>query len=196
MSILQFIASLVNSLAWPLVALAIAILFRRQFAQILLKISRFKYKDVEIEFRRELEIATEEAEKIDVRPSLPTPTVRPEQQESDDLLGEASRLAAEFPEPAVAVAGGGVEHELMRSVLRLAISPDYPPYNSALKNIGILADYGAIDSATVDLLNRMRHLRNLAVHRSAGGGPISADEAREFIALAKGIVDRLKQLNR
>src|SRR5258705_2036483 len=151
MSILQFIASLVNSLAWPLVALAIAILLRRQFAQILLKISRFKYKDVEIEFRRELEIATEEAEKIDVRPSLPTPTVRPEQQESDDLLGEASRLAAEFPEPAVAVAGAGVEHRIIPSGLRVAISPHYPPSNSAPKKIGILPEYGERASATGNL---------------------------------------------
>jgi hypothetical protein len=37
-------------------------------------------------------------------------------------------------------------------------------------------------------------LRNIAVHGHGGAGPVTADEAREFLALAGGVAERLKSL--
>ncbi|MGH7553918.1 MAG: hypothetical protein ACREMQ_12925, partial [Longimicrobiales bacterium] len=72
----------------------------------------------------------------------------------------------------------------------------YPPHNSALRNARLLLDQRAIDDNTLDILNRMGNLRNVAVHGGAGLTGVSPDEAREFIALARGIVEKLRQLRR
>lgn len=197
MSLLDFIASIVGSLAWPVAVVLIALLFREQLARVLLTLTRVKYKDVEIDFGRELEKANQEAKELDVQRKLPAqkPTLTGEKK-TDSLLTEAASLAAEFPEPAVAVAWTAIEHEIMQAVMRLAISPDYPPYNSTIKNIQLLHEDGVIDDATVKLLDRMRRLRNVAVHRAESRWSISPDEAREFIALAQGIVEKVEQLKR
>lgn len=194
MTLLEFIASIIGSLAWPAALVAIALVLREPLKRVLLTLTRVKYKEMEIDFGRELEKVAEQAHSIDVKPVFPLPTGK--EKDSSTILGEAARLVEEFPEPAVALAWSAVERELMAAVMRLAISPDYPPHNVPAKNIQILREHGLIDQSTYDLLNRMRNLRNIAVHGHGGAGPVTADQAREFLALAGGVVERLKSLNR
>lgn len=89
-----------------------------------------------------------------------------------------------------------VENELMSAVMRLAISPDYPPYNSALKNAQRLKEENTIDEGTVELLSRMRTLRNMAMPPSSWHGYITPGEAIEFLALARGVVEKLQAARR
>jgi len=83
----------------------------------------------------------------------------------------------------------------MSAVVRLAISPDFPPHNSAIKNAELLKEQKAIAQPTLELLNRMRNLRNMAVH-GGHGTSITTDEAVEFLALARGVVEKLRTLRR
>jgi hypothetical protein len=192
---LQLIASLVGSLAWPATVLILVLILHEPVKQALLTISRLKYKDLELDFGRELKQLEQKAKALDVKPQAPAVLPTPK-KDSSQLLDEAARLATDFPEPAVAVGWQGVEEELLAAVMRLAISPDYPPYGSSLKNTLILREQKVIDEGTYELLQRMRNLRNMAVHGNRGGPPITADEAREFIALAKGIVEKLRAARR
>ena len=194
MTLLEFIASIISSSAWPAALVAIGLVLREPLKRVLLTLTRVRYKDMEVDFGRELEKAAEQAQRIDVKPVLPAPTGK--EKDSAAILGEAARLVDEFPEPAVALAWSAVERELMAAVMRLAVSPDYPPHNTPVRNIQILREHGLIDHSTYDLLNRMRNLRNIAVHGHGGAGPVTADEAREFFALAGGVVERLKSLKR
>lgn len=195
MNWLQFLASLVGSLAWPITIVALAIFLREPVTRALLTLTHLKYKDLELNFGRELKQIQKEAKAIGIT-AEPREITAPTKRDSSQLLQEAGQLAQRFPEPAVAVAWQAVEDELMQAVMRLAISPDYPAHNSALKNAELLKKEGAIDQRTTELLNRMRNLRNMAIHGTVGLVPIITDEAIEFIALAKGVVEQLRSLRR
>lgn len=191
---LQFIASLIKSLVWPTTLLVLVVLFRVQVGKVLLRLTRLKYKDLELDFGRELKQLEKEAKAIDIAPQ-PQKSIAPAKRDSSQLLQEAVQLAPNFPEPAVAVAWQAVEDELMQAVMRLATSPDYPAHNSALKNAELLKAQNAVDQRTLELLNRMRNLRNMAVH-GGHATPITTDESLEFIALARGVVEKLQALRR
>jgi uncharacterized protein YutE (UPF0331/DUF86 family) len=61
----------------------------------------------------------------------------------------------------------------MQAVMRLAISAAYPLHNSPLKSIALLHEHGYLDPETRELLNRMRNLRNVAVHAGSDMNRIS-----------------------
>jgi hypothetical protein len=190
---LQFLASLINSLAWPSTLVTLVVLFRAPVRRALLSLTRLKYKDLELDFRHELKELEKEAMAIDITPQSPKKIVS-KKRGSSELLQEAEQLGKNFPEPAVAVAWQAVEDEIMQAVMRLAISPDYPAHNSALKNAELLKAQNAIDQRTFELLNRMRNLRNMAVHGGHGASLITTDEALEFLALARGVVEKVQSL--
>jgi uncharacterized protein YutE (UPF0331/DUF86 family) len=192
---LQFLASLAGSLAWPATVVVAVVVLRNQLRRVLLTLTRLRYKDLELDFGRELKEVEKKARAIDVKPAGP-PRAIAAPKDSAQTLDEAERLAEDFPEPAVALAWSAVEDELLGAVMRLAILPDYPPYNSALRNARLLLDQRAIDENTLDILDRLRNLRNMAVHGGAGLAGVSPDEAREFIALARGVVEKLRRLRR
>jgi hypothetical protein len=195
MNWLQFIASLVGSLAWPATLVIAIFVLRDPITRALLTLTRLRYKDLELDFGHELKQLEKKARALDIPPQ-PARTLIPVEKHASQLLEEATPLAHDFPEPAVALGWQAVEDELMSAVKRLAISADYPPYNSALKNARLLREQNAIDENTFDLLNRMRNLRNMAVHRGQGPTRITVDEALEFLALARGVVQKLQSAKR
>jgi hypothetical protein len=192
---LEFLASLIKSLAWPITLVILVFLFRVPIRRALLSLTRLKYKDLELDFGQELKQLKKEAKAIDITPQPPK-TIAPTKRDSSQLLQEAAQLAQHFAEPAVAVAWQAVEDELMQAVMRLAVSPDYPVHNSALKNAELLRAQNAIDQRTLELLNRMRNLRNMAIHGTHVGASITIDDALEFIALARGVLEKLQELRR
>lgn len=196
MDMLGFIASIIDSLAWPAAVVILVLILQSPLRKLLLHLTRFRYGDVEIDFGREVHKLEDRAKTAGLQ--LPERPARPKTEigDSTQIIADAERLAADFPEPAVGLAWTGVEHELMQAVMRLAISADYPPHGAPLKNIALLRDQGYLDDETRELLDRMRNLRNAAVHAARETSRISADEAREFIALAEAVTEKLKSLTR
>lgn len=84
----------------------------------------------------------------------------------------------------------------MNTVKRTAVSPDYPPYNSPLKNIKLLKDTGTIDLDTFNPLNELRELRNKAVHGYLLDENISYLEAIKYYDLTKKVTRILRNINR
>ena len=192
---LQFLASLIKSLAWPTTVVTLVVLFRAPVRRALLSLTHLKYKDLELDFEHELKQLEKEAMAVDITPQPPK-RISLTKRDSSQLLQEAEALGQRFPEPAVAVAWQAVEDEMMQAVMRLAIVPDYPGHGSTFKNAELLRAQNAIDQRTFDLLNRMRNLRNMAVHGGHGATSITTDEALEFLALARGVVEKLQSLRR
>ncbi len=174
----------------------LVVLLHDPIKRVLLALTRLKYKDLELNFGRELKELEEKAKAIDVKPANRRSAVTSSKRDSLQLLMEAERLAEDFPEPSVALAWSAVEDELLAAVMRLAISPDYPPHNSAMKSAEMLAEQRAIDLQTLDILKRMRNLRNIAVHGHDSLGEVTTDQALEFIALARGVIQKLRGLDR
>ena len=65
---LQFLASIIGSLAWPLALVVIVLILRRQLVDILRRLKRLKYGEAEAEFGEKLEEVEEDIAE------LPTPT--------------------------------------------------------------------------------------------------------------------------
>ena len=196
MDYLQLIASIVDSLAWPVVFMWCAFIFRESIVALLEKLTHLQWGNLKLNFGRELQELEDKAEAAGLDVSEDMPRAEQGVQDSAQIVAEAMRLASEFQGSAVVLAWTAVEQELMQAVMRLAISPDYPPYNSAIKNIQLLHEQGYLDADNRGLLERMRRLRNAAAHPSRGITEISADDARKFVALTEAITDRIKSLKR
>ncbi len=192
---LQFLASVVGSLAWPATVVTLIVLLRDPVTRVLLTLTHLKYKEIELDFGRELTQLEDKAKAIEVKPQQPKAHL-PVKKDEALFLDEAERLAQDFPEAAVAVGWQAVENELMFAVTWLAILPSHPFHNSAMKNAELLVAQKIINEGTFDLLKRMRNLRNMAVHRGHGVGQVTTDQAIEFVALAKEVVEKLGALHR
>ena len=90
---LQFIASIIDSLAWPGAILAAVILLRRPLSALLPLLRRLKYKDFEVEFDRKVRKLREEA--VAALPPLPktVPSQIPEETALIELVSVAPRAA-------------------------------------------------------------------------------------------------------
>jgi len=190
MNYLQFIASLIHSLAWPATIVVLAAIFRKPLRELLQHLDRFKYGKVEIDFRRELDQIEAYARTIDLKPAPKQISAGP--RTAEQILADAERLAADFPEPAVGLGWTAIEQELTSRTARLGLSSDLP---SPGRQIETLRKAGQLDDETYEILRRMRNLRNMAVHSSGAHGGISSDEVREFLALAAGVVRRLREIS-
>lgn len=191
---MENVMKLIDSLVWPGTVIALVYILRKPLNALLVTLTSLKYKDLQLDFSKELKEVGEEAKAIKIEPRVRR--IEGKRKEPLQTLDEAERLLEQFPEPAVALAWSAIEDELVSVTNRSAISPDYPPFNSATRNAQLLLDAGYIQDDVYSLLKRMRNLGNIAVHGRGGFGPVSSDEAREFIALARGVVEKLEQITR
>ncbi|MFC7319846.1 hypothetical protein [Halobacillus campisalis] len=85
----------------------------------------------------------------------------------------------------------------MNTVKRTYFSPEYPPYNSSLKNIILLNDTGTIDLDTLNSLKELRELRNnKVVHGQIPDENITYSEAIKYYDLSKKVTRVLKNITR
>ena len=172
----------------------LVLIFRRLLAKLLPALSRLKWKDLELEFKRELAEIGAAAQQAKLPPpsevAKPTPSPAAHQfPEAPRTLEEEINAVAEVsPRAAVPLAWAAVETELLRVVMRLAVSSDFPPSSSAVQNIRHLQHAGTIDEATVEVLQRMRRLRNRTVHGDLEETAITLDDALEYSQLAQSVI--------
>ena len=203
MDILAFIASILSSLAWPITVIALAFLFRKSLAKILesIKLKKIKRGDLEFDFDQELTQLKSKVEAVPIqsatRPVLPETTKNLPKQLMLPMDNQLEMISQINPASGIALAWSNVEQGIQDSIVRLAISPDYPGYNSALRNIQLLIENKVIDASFAETLNALRQLRNQAVHElSDSDSGLTIKEAENYILLAKKAVDILSSLER
>jgi len=196
---LSFIASITASLAWPAAVCALLFAYRDPITQRILSLRSAKYKELELFFDRELKAldATIKAPQN----SLPSRASRGisalvTERPDEGSLGEAQRLLdADLPEAAIFSAWATVEADL-RAFLRSHGMPNVASSHvSTLEQINALAQSTLADSQTVDVLRRMYNLFNVLSHEGGFSINETKDYAREYIALAKGIIERFHRLD-
>lgn len=194
--ILDFLASIMASISWPITTIVLVLLLRKPMNKLIPNTQRIRYGKVELDFGTELQELEGKAKTADIRieeRSLLSHTVP---RTADDSIVDAVRLMEDFPGPAIGVAWLAVEYELSQAVGRLTISADYPPYNSTIRNVSLLREHGYIDEETRGVLDRMRRLRNAAVHAVRDHADISTGQAREFVELAEAVARSLRKIKR
>ncbi len=179
MTVLSFIAALVQSLAWPLVLLVLALVFRSQVRGLLsLPVQRLKAGPVEVVFG--LKLAESEA----LLPQLPaklTPATHSAREELKDL--------AEV-EPGIAVLNAHERiYQRLKEMAPTAHVPGPLP-STAYALAKVVADRGLITPETVDAIQELSGLRNLVAH--GGADSVTPEAAVRYL----GLVDRVLYLLR
>jgi hypothetical protein len=184
MNVLQFIASLVGSLAWPAVVFGVALVLRKPLGDLLPLLQHIRYKDLELEFgKRVEELQAEVAEELPA-PGEAAATAEPERAA---LL----KLAEISPRAAVLEAWRAVEAAALKAARRL--EPDEPGRTmSSYEAIRYLERSGKLDRAIAGPLQELRMLRNEAAH--APEFALRRESALEYASLAERLALHLSRL--
>jgi hypothetical protein len=185
---LTFASQLVDSLAWPLTTLGIAFVLRSSITRLLLRLSKAKYKDVELEFGKELEDLEQRAARAELPEKAtqhqPTPFVP---ESLGDYIERISRVS---PRAAILESWVAVELAIFEAAARLNVrlpSPSQPVV--ALRH---LESTGALSSEVQAMIQGLRSLRNKAAH--AEEFDIQPAQAAEYGKLAERIIASIRAI--
>jgi hypothetical protein len=189
----QFISSLVSSLAWPAAAFGIALLFRRQLAELLsTSLRRFKAGPLEFEFDRVL--SSVEAE-IGSTGSLPRRELEGMASPGttgartlSGLVDELGPVASASPTAAIVEAHSRLEHELRELTKDLTVD-QRPRGVVALARLAL--EHGLITPETFNAIEGVTTLRNLAAHGRLA--EVSPERAMDYLALVDAVLFALRQ---
>jgi hypothetical protein len=169
---LEFISSMVSSLAWPVAVVIIAFAFRTKLSDLLSKVQKISWGDASIDLAEKLddaEAASKEiAEEIVVRePAVP-----------DDRF---SKLVEISPSAAILDSWQRIERLLNERFVDEFLSGKRPI--SAHAVFRKLHREGKINSSTFNLLRELQQVRNIAVHEGEQG--VTPTDAFRFYNMSK-----------
>jgi hypothetical protein len=173
------IAEILKATAWPLAALALALLFRKPVINLIsgLKLRAIKGKDIELQFSDGIE---------ELKKNIPTPPT-PALTATREVTASLDAFIATPPVAGILKAWNDVEGILVASVAKGLV-----PSGFVMPDVvqGLVAK-GIIQQSTGDSVVSLYHLRNLAAH--APDERISPLKAREFITMAMATKWALEQ---
>jgi hypothetical protein len=183
---LTFVSTLIGSLAWPLVALALGLVFRRKLLDLIPAIRRFKAGPLEAEF--ELAAKQVRASAADASSqSKPTISGRSEERRDEGADEIVARLLNARSDPAGMILEGWakVDGELFRLGHQLGDIVD--PLTSTTKVYESVMSSNILPWETIRLVRELRELRNKVAHAEV----IPTSDAAQDYVLA---VDRVVEL--
>lgn len=182
MSALEFIAALVRALAWPAALLAVVLLLRPAIVELLGRegLRRFKAGPLEAEWEREV-IRTEAELGVGSVGELPAAGSKAE------LSEELIEVARRAPAAAVLEAYARIERELRRILDHAQVPETELLAGARLARLAV--EHDLISRADAHAVEGVSVLRNLAAH---GRAQVSEQQAREYLALADGVLYALR----
>ena len=176
---LQFTVGMVSSVAWPVVAVAVVLIFRSELARIVERLAHLKYKDLELDFEK----VKQQAEQLQLEQPAQPPLIAPSPvfTSLEDQIMDAVERA---PSAAILLAWSALETAIAAAVSRLATSPDSPSYRSPMHNIDMLTRNGRLSKTHEKLLHEMRMLRNKVAHEHDSMLSISEEQALNYATTA------------
>lgn len=180
MNLLEFIASLVDSLAWPGVVCLFLWIFQERIGSLLSRLVRFKHKETELEFSEGIERLKREEQ-----PALRDAA---EEAEPNEQYQELLNIAEISPRAAVMEAWIKVETSAAKAAVRAFPDLDEKLLRGPAQPLKLLENK-VLDKSETNEIRELRHLRNIAAHHEdfdLGGRPIEA-----YIDVALAMVRRL-----
>ncbi len=171
---LQFVSSVIGSIAWPTAVITIISLLRDPLGKLVPLIRTLKYKDLQIDVGQELEAVKESVEATADQPERKEKP-KPAFQQLAKIEPRAAVLSAWAPIE-LALRDLGVRH----NVYKLGM----PIYLLAEE----LSRADILNNATFQALRGLMRIRNEAMHLA----PISYDEAISMGELCEWALERLK----
>lgn len=179
----EFIASLADSLAWPVSAAVVVFLLRRQLAGLLeAPVKRWKAGPVEVEYWAE--------EAGHVAGSVAALDAATGRVEYDEELEQLAELAERAPEAAIVSSFQLVEREVRRVARDARLSDaDRAPVTRLVTQA---VEEGLITPENVSAIRGLATLRNLAAHAHPDA-QATPQRAKEYVALVQGVLYALSR---
>jgi hypothetical protein len=184
----EFVASLVDSLAWPGAVVVLVVLLRGQLGDLLagpLRRLKLGPGGAELEWHETVGVV---ATSVTALPSPRPPSGTPElaRQDLDAELNNLERLIDKMPSVALQQTFAVVERELGRIVDERKL--ERPTNDRRPETLIKAAVHGrVINRETGEALRGLVVLRNLAAH-DPSGTKITSEKAAEFMLLARGVL--------
>lgn len=188
MDTLSFIAALIHSLAWPLTAIVLGLVFEEPIGHLIRSARRMKGFGVEIE--RDFDALRQQAASI---PAVPTPSGHDElawlSGPVKALRDQAQAVAEISPVAAISLAWLNVEQQLRAVVVTYLPGEEQLAKAFSAKQIDQLHARGIIDNAVAAVLHHMRELRNRITHGHAVTADISLAETKGYVDVAASVIE-------
>lgn len=169
---MDHLVEIIKALAWPIATIWVSYLFRTTIRQLVNRVSTFKYGDVEANFTKELTEAELDAKKIKAPKITSTPKTL---NQKEQLL----RIADISPRAAIVEAWALIE---MASIKKGLTSGATIQRTNPKIIVEYLKDTGKFSSESLDLIERLRLIRNRASHMPDFA--ITQNEAERYLELA------------
>jgi hypothetical protein len=179
MDIFTLISNVIGSLAWPVATCILVFMLKVDIGKALSNIRRLKHKDTEIDFGKELKETATVASESGSLPNDDTP---------NDSFNELALLS---PRGAVIESWLKVEKSLQEFAERHGIETDIKKPFTIQNIMWNDLDYNALGKGTIKILERLRRLRNEAVHLQDSN--ISHESAKEYQSLSKRVIQVVQQ---
>lgn len=168
---LTFIAEIIKAAAWPIAAVAIALIFREQLRALLSRIRKGKVGPAEFEFEQEVRVLAEGAPD-----ALPAPSA---------VSAPVVSLATTNPRAAILEAWLGVDS----SAQRLAFRDNKLVPRNPVSTARLLDKHQLLEHQDIALFNDLRALRSQATH-DIDFSP-SPESVIQYVQLAHGLKERI-----
>lgn len=176
-----FIVEILSAVIWPIIILAIFLIFRRQIVDSFKFLKTVKLKDVQIEFVERLDIVEKKSRQIvgdgDTDSSL------------KETIEELDRLADKSPESAIIFAWRSVEDALTEKGRQSSIDLKPKIYDMPLILSYYLHDAGLLSESQDDLIQELKILKDQVAR---GTVQVTIPDAVRYSSLASRIIRSLK----
>lgn len=214
MNWMEFISSIIRSIAWPIIVLIAVLLLKKPVSQLIIKIAELKlktvrYGDWELNFGEELDqVETELNNSETTHESSKDEGSKVVDKNSDsDLVGTITveenvdfifqRLVYEAPYLAVIKSWIDLEEEIYNTLKRIGspIIAQKAAANPARVYIKYLISNEYLSNSFYDVFLELFKLRNLAVHKVDSATTITAKDAKRYHKLTLKLINELKNIN-
>ena len=195
MDALQFVASLVSSLAWPTLVLAVVLILRKAIADLVGRVVEAEAFGVKAKFDPKraapsVALAKAEAEASSAASTSARAGVAEARGQAWDatvrvresLASNLAALARKDPSAAVLLAYAEIEKALRQRMTDAKVAGVEKLSNDKLVEVALRK--GVISFQTADAIRGVLVLRNLAAH----GGDVDAAKALDYLALADAVI--------
>ena len=187
MSWLEFIAKIIDSLAWPASILFVLFLIRGELPMIARSLKKLKYKDLELEFEKSAQEVVEKA-----KLSLPETSkdIQLSGQSQNELIDRLISISELAPRSAILEAWLVVEAAAVDAVKKKGIST-FTSHPGPMRLRDYLVKGELLNKDQLVVFEQLRNLRNEAVHVADAEFTLKAVD--DYIASAIQMAGYLEQ---
>ena len=176
---MEHMVKIIEILVWPGTVLISIYLLRKPLIELIPQLKKLKYKELEMEFDRELETLSKKSQESRSRLEVETP----KEEEDDYYIQRVKELS---PRAAIMESWLGLESTAISTAQHFKITPEMKRVNFHMA-VQALLKSNVLTDQDVANINDLRALRNKAAHEIEF--PITEDEAAKFMEIARDQAD-------